>query len=284
MFEDSKARKLVRVQWFYKTNEVLENIPPPVPHARELFFASSSRVLNVKCVDGLATVLTPEHYEECWAKLSPDAAAQLYICYRQFDNDVIKSFDLSQFEGYWHQKVLSSTDVLLPQYSPKHDLTSDSWDLNEEQETDLSTALSKRPRKSRSSRRRTGPASHGGQHVDAPNSLYRPSICTEVDEDNNCTPDTRTPIKSTVEKSKKDVHPQGSVGFDVGDKVEFLSQDSGIRGCWFKCTVISKEAHRLKVRYEDIQNEDESDNLEVGVLVLLKVIVVYSEFVVIVRV
>ena len=28
MFEDSKARKLVRVQWFYKTNEVLENIPP----------------------------------------------------------------------------------------------------------------------------------------------------------------------------------------------------------------------------------------------------------------
>ena len=31
MFEDSKARKLVWVQWFYKTNEVLENIPPPVP-------------------------------------------------------------------------------------------------------------------------------------------------------------------------------------------------------------------------------------------------------------
>ena len=59
MFEDSKARKLVRVQWFYKTNEVLENIPPPVPHAREIFFASSSRLLNVKCVDGLATVLTP---------------------------------------------------------------------------------------------------------------------------------------------------------------------------------------------------------------------------------
>ena len=28
MFEDSKVRKLVRVQWFYKNNEVLENIPP----------------------------------------------------------------------------------------------------------------------------------------------------------------------------------------------------------------------------------------------------------------
>ena len=28
MFEDSKARDLVWVQWFYKTNEVLENIPP----------------------------------------------------------------------------------------------------------------------------------------------------------------------------------------------------------------------------------------------------------------
>ena len=31
MFEDSKARKLVRVQWFYKTNKVLENIPTLVP-------------------------------------------------------------------------------------------------------------------------------------------------------------------------------------------------------------------------------------------------------------
>lgn len=38
MFEDSKARKFVRVKWFHKANEVLENIPPPVPHARELFF------------------------------------------------------------------------------------------------------------------------------------------------------------------------------------------------------------------------------------------------------
>jgi len=265
MFEDSKARKLVRVQWFHKTNEVLENIPPPVPHARELFFASCSQVLNVKCVDGLATVLIPEHYEECWAKLPPEAAAQLYMCYRQFDNGVIKSFDLSQLEGYCHQKVLFSTDVLLPRYSPKHDLTSDSWDLDEEQETNLSTGLNKgprKPRKSRSSRRWTGALSHGCRHMDAPDSLYRLSVSTEVDEDNNCTPDTRPPIKTMVEKSKEDVHRQGLMGFDIGDKVELLSQDSGIRGCWFKCTVISKQPHLLKVRYEDVQNEDGSNNLE----------------------
>lgn len=264
MFEDSKARKLVRVQWFHKANEVLENIPPPVPHARELFFASSSQVLNVKCVDGLATVLTPEHYEECCAKLPTEAAAQLYMCYRQFDNGVIKSFDLSQLEGYWHQKVLSSTDVLLLRFSPKHDLTSDSWDLDEEQETKLSTGLSKGPRKSRSSRRRSGALSHSGRHVDAPDSLYRLSVSAEVDEDNNCTLDTTPPIKSMVEKSKEYLHLQGLAdsNFNIGDKVELLSQDSGIRGCWFKCTVLSKQPHRLKVRYEDVQNEDESDNLE----------------------
>lgn len=264
MFEDSKARKLVRVQWFHKANEVLENIPPPVPHARELFFASSSQVLNVKCVDGLATVLTPEHYGECCAKLPPEAAAQLYMCCRQFDNGIIKSFDLSQLEGYQHQKVLSSTDVLLLRFSPKHDQTSDSWDLDEEQETKLSTGLSKGPRKSRSSRRRSGALSHSCRHVDASDSLYRLSLSAEVDEDNNCTIDTRPPIKSMVEKSKDYVHLQGSADpcFNIGDKVELLSQDSGIRGCWFKCTVISKQPDRLKVRYEDVQNEDESDNLE----------------------
>ena len=58
-----------------------------------------------------------------------------------------------------------------------------------------------------------------------------------------------------MEKSK-DVNPQGSIGFDIGDKVEFLSQGIGIRGYWFKHIVIRKQPHNLKFRYEDTQNDN----------------------------
>ena len=106
---------------------------------------------------------------------------------------MIKSFDLNQLEGYWHQKVLSSIDFLLPQSSPKHDLTSDSWDLDEEHEIDLGTTLSKGPRKSRSSRRWNGAPSHGRQYVDAMDSLYRLSVCTEEYENNIIVHQTLSP-------------------------------------------------------------------------------------------
>uniref|UniRef100_A0A0D6QWS5 BAH domain-containing protein n=2 Tax=Araucaria cunninghamii TaxID=56994 RepID=A0A0D6QWS5_ARACU len=268
MFEDTKARKLVRVKWFHKTNEVLENIPPAAaPHTRELFFASACQVLNVECVDGLATVLVPEHYQECMAKLTPETAAQLHMCYRQFDNDVIKPFDISQLEGYWHQEVLSSMDLSLRRYSPKHELTSDSLDVDEEQETVPTKTVRKGPRKSRSSRRRNVAPNHYYQATretasdvsDSPNRLL---VHTEADRDLNNGASYRRTTNVLGDRKEKTAHGETLSSFDIGERLELLSQDSGIRGCWFRCVIVNKESHRLKVRYEDVLNEDESDNLE----------------------
>ncbi|KAH9315926.1 hypothetical protein KI387_024553, partial [Taxus chinensis] len=272
MFEDAKARKLVRVQWFHNTIEVIENLPPPAEHhERELFLTSSHQVLNVESVDRLATVLVPEHYQECLAKLPSEATSQLHMCYRQFDNDVIKPFDISLLEGYWHQKVLSSIGLQLPQDTLKYDLTSDSLDVDEEQETVPSTILRKGPRKSRSSRRRNVAPSQYCQGVVettmAVRDIQRRLFVSEAVRDvNNYAPDSKQPIKSMDEKKEASVHGQASVSFDIGDRVELLSQDSGIRGCWFRCKVVSKQLHHLKVCYEDVQNEDESDNLKEWVL------------------
>jgi hypothetical protein len=51
--------------------------------------------------------------------------------------------------------------------------------------------------------------------------------------------------------------------FKVDQKIELLCQDSGIRGCWFRCTVLQVSRKQIKIQYDDVQDEDEYGNLEV---------------------
>lgn len=50
--------------------------------------------------------------------------------------------------------------------------------------------------------------------------------------------------------------------FKVDEKIELLCQDSGIRGCWFRCTVLQVSRRHLKVQYDDLKDEDGGGNLE----------------------
>lgn len=50
--------------------------------------------------------------------------------------------------------------------------------------------------------------------------------------------------------------------FAQNEKVEFLCQDSGIRGCWFKCTVLEISRKQMKILYDDVKDEDSCSNLE----------------------
>ncbi|XP_049353371.1 uncharacterized protein LOC125817908 [Solanum verrucosum] len=58
------------------------------------------------------------------------------------------------------------------------------------------------------------------------------------------------------------VEPQYKLSIEVGDNLEVLCQDSGLRGCWFRCKVLEVSQKRMKVQYDDIEDCDAPEKLE----------------------
>lgn len=56
--------------------------------------------------------------------------------------------------------------------------------------------------------------------------------------------------------------PHHPASFQVGEKIEILCQDSGMRGCWFVCKILKVSENSFKVQYNDMDNVEESGKLE----------------------
>ncbi|KAI4305165.1 hypothetical protein L6164_028551 [Bauhinia variegata] len=56
--------------------------------------------------------------------------------------------------------------------------------------------------------------------------------------------------------------PQCHLSFKIDEKIELLCQDSGIRGCWFRCKVLNTSRKKLKVQYDDFLHVDGLRKLE----------------------
>ncbi|XXG81890.1 hypothetical protein AAC387_Pa09g2428 [Persea americana] len=249
MYEDKKGQKKVKVRWFHQSQEVVSScrIPPPTPHPREVFITPHAQVISAECVDGFATVLTPEHFEKCLSFL-PDTSPssdRTYLCFRQFRNNRIKPFNLSKLRGYFDQSILSCIDLHVV-----------SKNKLEEEEFSNEGSVKRGTKRSRSCR---GRQSFTTAHSDVGISERGSKIMASG-------PDYRMlrfglPGRRPLAKY---LRPQCrfSLSYNIGDKVELLCQDSGIRGCWFRCTVLQISQKRLKVQYENVQNEDGCGNLE----------------------
>ncbi|KAL4586600.1 hypothetical protein LXL04_011238 [Taraxacum kok-saghyz] len=202
LYQDSKGNKVAVVRWFHKVDEVFGIDHHHKPHNpyyninnnhKEIFFSLCAQDLNIECIDGPATVLTPQHYQN-FLKLNPLLYPKFdpFVCQNQFDDEGIKPFDLTKVKGYWNQNIHKLVSLL---------------GTNDDDVADI------RPKKR---------------------------------------------LRRLVENENE---------YAIGSEIEVLSQDSGIRGVWFKGVVIKKHKDKLKVRYQDIKDAgDESLNLEEWIL------------------
>ncbi|XP_077222174.1 uncharacterized protein LOC143856012 isoform X2 [Tasmannia lanceolata] len=247
MYENKKGQKKVKVRWFHQNQEVIGMIPPPTPNPSEVFITPYAQVISAECVDGLATVLTPEHYEKCLAALPSTSTDGIHICFRQFQSNSVKPFNLTKLLGYFDQMILSCLDIYP---IPKHKLAFHSL-TGKEDEFRCGGNM-----KGGSKRIRTSRGHQGGASILGPGDQI--TACRPAYRKLRFGLSGRRPM-AVKYIGHKHWHP---LPFKVDEKIEVLCQDSGIRGCWFRCTVLELSRKKLKVHYDDLQNEDGSGNLE----------------------
>ncbi|KAG6508714.1 uncharacterized protein LOC121982083 isoform X1 [Zingiber officinale] len=242
MYEDKKGEKKVKVRWFHQNQEFACTIPAPAPHPCEVFITPFSQVISAECVDGIATVLTPGHYEKCMESIS--SSAGLRLCFRQYNKNKFKPFDLRTLRGYFNQDVLSCFGI-----------------CNETGKGDEEIGYG-------SLKEQFGP--RRTRFVKVRNKLFEEHLSTKLSGLSGHAATCRSTYQDAGYDLPQRPFPMNFVGspdwvappFKVGEKIELLCQDSGIRGCWFRCTVLELSHKKLKVRYEDVLNVDGYGNLE----------------------
>ncbi|KAJ4828680.1 hypothetical protein Tsubulata_022614 [Turnera subulata] len=251
MYEDKRGQKKVKVRWFHHNQEVKGAVPLRNAHPKEVFITPYSQVISAECVDGPATVLTREHYEECLATFPDALATRVHLCFRQFRSNKVKPFDLTKLGGYFNQPILSclNSKSLLGANSV-------GFGLYGEEGEEFSPSANVRVGAKRSRKNRGG-VTYVTDHLRAGISdgqmNFEPSYIN-----------SRYGLSGKRLLPLKHVDSQQWYGpsFKVDEKIELLCQDSGLRGCWFRCTIVQVSRKQIKVQYDDVQDEDEYGNLE----------------------
>ncbi|XP_031386799.1 uncharacterized protein LOC116200187 isoform X2 [Punica granatum] len=230
MFEDSRGNKMVVIRWFHKVDEV-GLLLSRTSSDREIFFSLCLQDLNIECIDGMATVLGPQHFEKYMNEVG-SSQVEPFVCYELFDDDEIKPFDITRVKGYWNQQIFKHIFPLLP---PKPHLKPRLVEpLEEVRKNADQDSMGLRPRKKQR--------------------LLQPNAAEEQCKSNE---------GSAAARSEKPVRENPPLLLSVGCAIEVLSQDSGIRGCWFRASIIKISKDKVKVRYQDVVDvTDEANKLE----------------------
>lgn len=267
IYEDKKRQKKVKVRWFYRDEEVINLESQMDAHPREVFITPHAQVINAECIYGPAAILTPKHYEQCVTILPQSILCRVHLCFRQFKNDQIRPFTISKLQGYRNQAVLSCIDHLLyserkskgikfSEDQPGNPSIKDGIRqgckrkrLDEGRIRDVKVRNSVRlGSKQNLCRAETSPSALGGRITKSASSY----------------PKLKIKLAGRILKNGKTLgsNYEAPASFKINDDIELLCQDSGIRGCWFRCKVIEISRKQLKVQYDDLEDADDSGNLQ----------------------
>ncbi|KAJ6429774.1 hypothetical protein OIU84_021218 [Salix udensis] len=232
LYEDSKGNKMVMVRWFHKIDEVGIVLPHNF-NDREIFFSLCLQDLSIECINGLAIILSPQHFKKFLNEVA-HSRFNPFVCYKQFDNEEVTPFDITQVEGYWSQEILRM-----------------------------------RPKKVLCRSKDNDGVCTGRKELLTARYINVQSFHTSrVDGKTGYETGSQRGKEHTAFLPTAEVTQNPSQSLNVGSEVEVLSQDSGIRGCWFRASIIKKHKDKVKVRYRDISDAaNEPQNLEEWVLV-----------------
>ncbi|KAL1221867.1 Protein AGENET DOMAIN (AGD)-CONTAINING P1 [Cardamine amara subsp. amara] len=243
LYEKPNGNKMVVVQWFHKTDEVGAVVSDDTSD-REIFFSHLRQELNIESIDGLATVLSHQHYEK-FLKMPMHVQGVAFVCQKLYEDDAIKPYDITQLEGYWGQEQLRYLNVSI--LKPGVD----------------AQAPRTKPRLGASLVGCVGMRSRKRRRPSAVETLDVRSA-DDLKGDRKASPDSV--LDAGVASIFKDAD-DGSSYLKRGSLVDVLQEDSGIRGCWFSALIIKKHKDKVKVKYQDIQDaDDESKKLEEWIL------------------
>ncbi|KAF7803859.1 uncharacterized protein G2W53_042970 [Senna tora] len=253
MYEDKKGQKKVKVRWFHHGQEVKRVIPQLNLQPGEVFITPHVQVISAECVNGPAAVLSPKHYEKCLSAMPHTSSAEVHVCSRQFKNNKLKPFSVTKLRGYGNQSVLSCLNSpILSKRKAK------SQKLHREDDEDFSQEDHLRPSNKRNKTSKghqvLGKCSSGLQNVANKNEMKK------------CEP-AYPRLKLRLSRKTMGIKvigpkPQSHLSFQVGEKIEILCQDSGIRGCWFRCKILYVSQKQIKVQYDDVVDVDGLGKLE----------------------
>ncbi|KAG5240386.1 agenet domain-containing family protein [Salix suchowensis] len=249
LYEDSKGNKMVMVRWFHKIDEV-DIVLPHNFNDREIFFSLCLQDLSIECIDGLAIILSPQHF-------------------KKFQNEwcILGSIPLfaTSIEGYWSQEILRYLTIPPSNYPAnfQHPFSGSRGEGNDHDANRM------RPKKVLCRSKDNDGACTGRKELLTARYINVQSFHTSrVNGKTGYEMGSQRGKEHTAFLSTAEITQNPSQSLNVGSEVEVLSQDSGIKGCWFRASIIKKHKDKVKVRYRDISDAaNEPQKLEEWVLV-----------------
>ncbi|KAL8157459.1 hypothetical protein AgCh_002237 [Apium graveolens] len=266
MYEDSRGNKMVVVRWFHKIDEVDIALPETYNYNdREIFFSLCLQDLNIECVDGLASVLSPQHYQK-YLREARHIPFEPFVCGMQFENDNVKPFDITQVKGYNGQKIFEYMLWTSPSSNAKNFFAEDGLKVD----VDCNDTITVKPKKRLRLSNNYGACLQPANKSQLPYDPTRMVPKLKGSSTDNIGGPQLTLLKESVAAvslATNEVVMPNSLALTTGDHIEVLCQDSGIRGCWFRALIIKKKLDKVKVKYLDLKDAaDESNNLEEWIL------------------
>lgn len=252
MYEDKKGMKKVKVRWFHHSQEVKGIVRIRNAHPKEVYITPYTQVISVECVDGPAIVLTREHFEKCLEGLPEGLLGKLHLCCRQFRSNKVKPFDLRKLRGYNNQPVISclESESFLNSNSVQRGVIG-----NRAKMFGSGGNVAKGTKRTRNyGDRESFLTSHGAEGLERKKFVRVPF--SKNGNSDAC-------AKRLLSFKNGEFQRSQIQFFKVDDKIELLCQDSGIRGCWFICTVLEISRKHMKLQYRDLEDQDGYGNLEV---------------------